>query len=352
MPNHICRSTMPLLAALGLAACSSGSTAATTVQATTTAPTTTAPTTAAPATTVPATTVPALDPHAIIYQGPGHLLMTINPDGSGHANLIPDGALKVNHPDWSPDGTKLVFVDEHPDDTTAIWVSDSDGHHSHHLIDCTHPCAVVEDPAWSPDGTKIAYYTFTVDGPEDLRIADATTGKVLTSIPAGKFRSSDHPRWSPDGRHIAVEVGQFVSYTADGPYDSGIGVVDVSAPKPTIRVITPPGTKAGFPGWSPDGTEIVFHAGNLDFNAEGGPRSDIYVIHPDGSGMRRLTHVGTDDPMYTMPSWSYDGREILLTTIRPHFDYRIARLDPTSGVVTDIRDPSGAVIGGAHTRQR
>ena len=68
------------------------------------------------------------DTHVVIYQGPGGILMTINADGTGRADLIPQGRQKnADHPDWSPDGSHLVFVEHDDDGTTDIWVTAADG---------------------------------------------------------------------------------------------------------------------------------------------------------------------------------------------------------------------------------
>jgi hypothetical protein len=63
--------------------------------------------------------------------------------------------------------------------------------------------------------------------------------------------------------------------------------------------------------WSPDGKWIALHVGS-------GGSHNLYLIHPDGSGRRRLTRGGGE-----MPSWSPDGRYIAyaapagLVVIRP-----------------------------------
>ena len=277
----------------------------------------------------------------IVYQGPGGILMTIRADGTGRADLIPEGASNANHPDWSPDGHQLVFVEHDPDGTTDIWVAAADGTGARQLVDCVAPCEVAEDPAWSPDGTEIAYYTYDSGGPEDLRIADARTGKVIRSIPAGELRTADHPRWSPDGNQITVETGLYASYDSSEPLEQEIGVVDLTETTPTIHIITEPSIEAGYPDWSPGGDLIVFHAGNLDPFAEGGAASDIYVVAPDGTELRRVNQTTAAGTKYALPSWSADGRTILITTIYPHRDFRIARLDSNTGIVVELHDASG-----------
>jgi TolB protein len=54
------------------------------------------------------------------------------------------------------------------------------------------------------------------------------------------------------------------------------------------------------PAWSPDGRKIAFVS-----RRDG--RSHIYVMRPDGTGIRRLTDSAADDES---PTWSSDGRRI------------------------------------------
>jgi tricorn protease-like protein len=66
-----------------------------------------------------------------------------------------------------------------------------------------------------------------------------------------------------------------------------------------------PATPAGLffqiqPAWSPDGSSIAFVS-----RRDG--RSHLYVMHADGSGLRRLTAGPEDD---ARPAWSPNGRQI------------------------------------------
>jgi Tol biopolymer transport system component len=56
------------------------------------------------------------------------------------------------------------------------------------------------------------------------------------------------------------------------------------------------------PSWSPDGKRIVFDDGR-----------DLYVLRVDGSGVRRLTKTGAGA---TDPAWSPDGAQIAYVRAR------------------------------------
>lgn len=71
------------------------------------------------------------------------------------------------------------------------------------------------------------------------------------------------------------------------------------------------GSEPGTPVWSPDGRLIAFAmkpAGATDEN-----ESEVYVMRPDGSGVRRLTNAAGDD---SHPHWSVDGRRIFFNSAR------------------------------------
>lgn len=71
------------------------------------------------------------------------------------------------------------------------------------------------------------------------------------------------------------------------------------------------GTDAGTPVWSPDGTRIAFAMTPL--GATDPNESDVYVMRPDGTGVRRLTTAPGDD---SHPHWSADGRRIYFNSAR------------------------------------
>jgi TolB protein len=153
-------------------------------------------------------------------------------------------------------------------------------------------------PAWSPDGSRIAFDHRGVDGTSSGIViidADGTDARRLTS--GGTWL----PRWSPDGGKIAFVT--CIPNEDNGPFP----MCDM-----TFRVINVDGSgeialaQTNFMGtippaeWSPDGKRIAFIGGE-------GSHSDLYVVNMDGSGMTRLTQLGT---VRTGADWSPDGRKL------------------------------------------
>lgn len=168
-------------------------------------------------------------------------------------------------PEWSPDGKRIAFVrggyaeitDDGPAPAYAnrnVWVVDSDGLGPRQVTDGRwHGSA-----DWSPDGARLV--TGTDPGVVELGV-DGGGPRVLLE---GEYGD---PGWSPDGASLLVT-------------DSlGLGLAEEG--KPPVEPIDTP--VAFSPEWSPDGRWIAF--------TDGENGADLWIVRPDGSGLRQLTTV-------------------------------------------------------------
>jgi TolB protein len=141
--------------------------------------------------------------------------------------------------------------------------------------------------------TRIAYVVKRGNRYE-LQIADADGAGAETAL--ASFEPIISPAWSPDGRRLA-----YVSFENKKPV---VYVHSLADGKRHVAANFKGSNSA--PAWSPDGKTLA-----VSLSREGG--SQIFLINPDGSGLRRITSSTAID---TEPRYSPDGQWIYFTSDR------------------------------------
>jgi TolB protein len=108
---------------------------------------------------------------------------------------------------------------------------------------------------------------------------------------------------SPDGQRIAFLRSNSPKASPAG----GVAIFIMRSDGSALRRLTPYSLRAGdHPDWSPDGRWILFRSpDNGDFLD-----SQLYVIHPNGRGMRQVTHVSPTTQLLSA-SFSPNGSRIV-----------------------------------------
>lgn len=137
-----------------------------------------------------------------VRPGLGLELRAIRPDGSRPRRL----ATALVSPDWSPDGREIAGSST--GDGERMWVVDAAGSERRRLG----PKGLVgREPRWSPDGTRVAFVDFDAGV---FRLLDLRTGRVRTLLGFGSFWAH---AWSPDGTRLALM--RTVPVECNGPYE-------------------------------------------------------------------------------------------------------------------------------------
>jgi TolB protein len=178
-------------------------------------------------------------------------LLVMNADGSGQVGIlsrVPPALRAVGAPDWSPDGTRIVFSMSHErSNGRQIFLVDPDGAN---LIALTAGSPESFNPAWSPDGKRIAFSRKVGSGANPFAVfVMSADGRNVLRVATGAL--GDRLAWSPDGRKLAymrrgaAAVGnELVVMNADGTAPLVVASGSISGPtwSETARRETPSGT--------------------------------------------------------------------------------------------------------------
>jgi len=112
-------------------------------------------------------------------------------------------------PQYSPDGSSLYFTcDDRGSECYDVYRYDFASGKLVNLLPDTPDLAPLPDPDLSPDGTRLAL-TVAHGGGYAVAVmpAEVTPGGASLRYLAEYPYTEESPRWSPDGRHLAVTAG-------------------------------------------------------------------------------------------------------------------------------------------------
>ena len=201
--------------------------------------------------------------------------------------------LSDESPAWSPDGTKVAFHRWcrlwrcHENRIMVVDVNTGDTRKVTHCKggppDNCWPDA--SEPAFSPDGKSIAFRRSTM-GIFIVGLDGSDPHQVTNVQKRGALEFEDFtPAFSPDGKRLVFERTRL----EDDHTAVFVQPIDSSGQPEDARQITPweMGCEGG-PEFSPKGDWLLFSC-----EPEGGS-SNLYIIHPDGTGLERLTNSPGD----------------------------------------------------------
>ena len=116
------------------------------------------------------------------------------------------------------------------------------------------------------------------------------------------------PQFSPDGKQLVFDRQNIGALPKDG-HAAFVANVDGTR----LRRVTPWSLRAGdHPDWSPDGGLVLLrsNANGPDFTRQG----NLYVVRPNGTGLRELTHFSGGVQLLQNGSFSPDGDSIVFAT--------------------------------------
>lgn len=238
---------------------------------------------------------------------------------------------------------KIVFARVFPQPgQIGVFMAAADGGDERPLVA---PADMDYDAAFAPDGASIVF-TSERNGSADLyRVKPDGSGlERLTDSPA----YDDQAAFSPDGR-------QLVFVTTRGGGTSDLWTMDLQTRSASALTSGPGGDFR--PSWSPDGQWIAFSSdrlSNLPF-ARGRWEHlhlvDLYIVHPDGSGLKQITEHGGS---CGSPKWTADSRRVIAVCMTAEQtldnrravpehpeDTRIVAVDIRSGLGSDLSSGPG-----------
>ncbi len=235
--------------------------------------------------------------------------MVARPDGSGLRQITPDpvctegpGGTECSDnttPALSPDGRLVAFahafgrvVDDQIDD---VGISTARLHGGGLRQVTPPPTRTAEDnqPQWSPDGSRLVFVRVFLDGHNQFVKQAVYTvradGGGLRRLTPFSLAAGDEPDWSPDGSRILFRSPENEDFLHSQLYT-------VRPDGRHLKQVThvPDGTHLYSASFSPDGRRIT-----LGLEGTGGA-ADVYTMRTHSSDLRPVTRTPERD---SAPDW-------------------------------------------------
>lgn len=236
-------------------------------------------------------------------------LYVVNSDGSGGRRKIFSGNAFPTAWDWKRKG--VIYTSVGPEfssestkvDVVAVSLGE-DGDSQISIKRLTVGGDNNAFPSPSPDGKWVVFRSGR-SGHKNLYIMDAEDGEAggIRQLTEGPW-SDTMCNWSPDGEWIAFASDR------DAPGSGSFAIYMVHPNGTGLRrvVHSGDGGRTNHPWFSPDSKTLVFTSDYAAVSAEPvsnphhyQPYGEIFTINIDGSGIRRLTHNSFEDGT---PSWT------------------------------------------------
>ncbi|HVH11190.1 MAG TPA: CehA/McbA family metallohydrolase [Gemmatimonadales bacterium] len=205
---------------------------------------------------------------------------------------------------WSPDGHELIYAMQ-----GSLWRQRIGSPDAGEL---TRDAAYDYQPDWSPDGRFLVFARYANDAIE-LELLELATGNVRP-ITANHAVNVD-PRWSPDGRRVA-----FVSTAYNARWHVFVVALEDGVPGAVTRLTEDnnsglpryyysPWDHYLSPTWSPDGRELILISNRGHIHGTGGLWR---MPATPGAPLREIHYEETT--WKARPDWSPDGRRVVFSS--------------------------------------
>lgn len=223
-----------------------------------------------------------------------------NDDGSG-AKKLDSGAT----PHVSPDGNLVAYLHVGAKNAQELKVANlATGTTKTLLTTWREPFSL----AWSPDSTMVIAQRGPELGKRKLVLIEVATG-VQKVMAEGFFSGAS---FSPQGGQLVFAKAKSEKF----PPRSDVYRVDLIPPgavsvMPVIPHQITSDHRSSYPLWGPQ--RIVF-VKTLDAKKRKyGPKNELYLMNPNGKGVKRLTHTQVDPLLQGLfpTAWSASGNQLL-----------------------------------------
>jgi Tol biopolymer transport system component len=246
-------------------------------------------------------------------------LYVMSSKGGVPENLTKDAALDAD-PTWSPDGKSIAYSSDRNGGLPELFIRDLATGKDRQIVNMdTQPLGA----AWSPDGTKIAF--LDIDGQWGVAgvcMVDVATGKI-TRLQTSLGQPGS-PSWSADGKYVVISLShKFSASFREGTNQAWVIPTDGTSPAfwqiPEENMSLDTRSGSG-PVWSPDGTKMAgIYEGLLK----------IWPVDKDGKPEGPPRALASDTAFF--PTWSGDSKTILFQS-----DDSMKTVNLETGVVTPV----------------